>query len=266
MLTVFRDPMWTFIGALIGLIAVIVTIWVYFIQRRRKSLSYEIVSTTPIISHESEVKGAIQITFNNEPIRNVVLFIITLTNSGNAPIAAADYERPIRVRFETGTRLLTVDITEVNPSELEPIVQIANSNDNLSDNSTIELLPILLNSKDSFTFKTLVSHQYREPKEITVDGRLVGINTIRRKTTRRGLGISPMNVMFGAIAMVVILYIPIQVFGRLPIEQLAQDSPIIGWGLVILLILFFGSIVVAILAFIMLIFGLMKEIDSLGKH
>jgi len=41
-----RDPIWQFIGAVLAFAAIVISILLYFMQRRRKALSYEIVSRT----------------------------------------------------------------------------------------------------------------------------------------------------------------------------------------------------------------------------
>jgi len=164
-----RDPIWQFIGALLAFSAIVISILLYWMQRRRKVLSYEIVSRTPLLSVEEEVKGKLQILFDGSPVQDVHLVIIKVMNSGNMPIVSADYERQVRIAFGENTRILTAEVSETSPDNLEASVSL--------ESKAVVLAPILLNSGDSITVKMLVSQFDRE---ISVDGRIVGVKTIKR--------------------------------------------------------------------------------------
>lgn len=50
---ILRDPVWQFIGAIFALAAIVIVVIIYWMQRQRKSLSYEIISCTPLLSVKS---------------------------------------------------------------------------------------------------------------------------------------------------------------------------------------------------------------------
>ena len=50
MFDLLRDPLWQFIGALLALLAIGVSVALYLIQRRKKRLSYEIVSNSSLLT------------------------------------------------------------------------------------------------------------------------------------------------------------------------------------------------------------------------
>ena len=57
---IMRDPVWQFIVlAALALATVVVSIFLVWMQRRRKALSYEIISRIPLLSVEEEVKAQI---------------------------------------------------------------------------------------------------------------------------------------------------------------------------------------------------------------
>ena len=53
----FRDPIWQFVGAILGLIAIVVTIIIFILQRRKKSLVYEILANTSLILSMMRLKA-----------------------------------------------------------------------------------------------------------------------------------------------------------------------------------------------------------------
>ena len=76
MIDLLRDPVWQFIGATIAIVAIIVSLAVYFAQRRKKRLTYEILSRTPLLSMVEESAGKLQILFEGEIVRDVFLVVL----------------------------------------------------------------------------------------------------------------------------------------------------------------------------------------------
>jgi hypothetical protein len=172
---ILRDPVWQFIATFfVGVTAIIVSIILYLKQRQRKALSYEIVSSIPLLSMEEEVKERLQILFNNKPVQKVYLVIVRIVNSGNVPITSADYEIPVSFCFHEDTKVLTAEISETNPENLRASLVI--------ENTKIILTPILLNSGDSITIKMLVS---QFDGQISVDGRIIGVKRIQNLVEHR---------------------------------------------------------------------------------
>src|SRR5688500_12158935 len=96
---IFRDQIWQFIGAILGLVALVATIIIYLLQRRKKSLVYEVVTSAPLLSMSDEVKGKVQILYEGSPVQLVHLLIINIFNDGNLGIQASDFERPLVFQF-----------------------------------------------------------------------------------------------------------------------------------------------------------------------
>jgi hypothetical protein len=55
-----RDGIWQFFGAVLGLIAIIVSVIIYLRQRGRKQISCEVVSKSTIVRISDEVKTKLQ--------------------------------------------------------------------------------------------------------------------------------------------------------------------------------------------------------------
>ncbi len=47
---IIRDPMWQFIAVIIAVIAIATPVILYWIQRQKRALSWQLVSNTPLLS------------------------------------------------------------------------------------------------------------------------------------------------------------------------------------------------------------------------
>ena len=151
----------TVIVALVGIIVSVI------LEHRRKAVSYEVLSHIPLLSWEDELRKRMQILFEGKPVEDVSLFSYKFINSGNVPIASADYEVPISVNFGENARVLTAEITQRNPDNLCIPIQIKGT--------YAVLLPALLNPKDWIKINLLVSKASKQPR---IDGRIVGVRSI----------------------------------------------------------------------------------------
>jgi hypothetical protein len=194
MLEFFRDPVWQFIGAIVGIVAIVITLVLYSLQRRRKALSYEIVSCEPLISKPGELEGNLQIVFGGQLVREVYLLIIKITNSGNQPIESSNYERSLTLSVDAPARILTAQITETNPPNLAPQLLPDGSggwhnqlHPELALDTYVRTIPLkrtLLNPGDSFKIKMLLSEF--TPSRLYVTRRIVGVKDIEKVKARQG--------------------------------------------------------------------------------
>lgn len=168
MLEFLRDPFWQFVGAVFALGAIAVSVVLYFLQRRHKALSYEIVSRTPLMSVKEEVKGRVQILLDGTPVSDAHMVIIRVTNSGNVPIIPSDYLRPVHFDFGETVQILSAEITETNPDNVDASLELGSE--------TVVLTPVLLNGGDSIILKVLVAEF---AGKIDVDGRIIGVKRIQ---------------------------------------------------------------------------------------
>jgi hypothetical protein len=73
-----RDPIWQFIGVIVGFITIIVTIVLSQRQQNRKEISYQVISDAFIISIDKEVKDRVKILFDDRPVKDMSLLILRL--------------------------------------------------------------------------------------------------------------------------------------------------------------------------------------------
>ena len=140
------------IEILLGFLAVIAAITVpliiYFLQKSKKRLAYEVVSNTQLVGVKSEVQNKIKIHYENKIVENVHLVSIRIINSGNQPISIDDFARPISIQLGSNTNILTCEVLEQSPKDLDiSILKMQNS---------VEIQPLLLNPNDSFNLNILL--------------------------------------------------------------------------------------------------------------
>lgn len=159
------------IEILLGFLAVIAAITVpliiYFLQKSKKRLSYEVISNTQLVGVENEIQDRITILYDEKKVVNVHLISIRFVNDGNQPISIDDFAMPINVKLGSGTNILTCEVLEQSPNELNASI--------IKMEDSVEIQPLLLNSNDNFTLNILLN-DYDESLYITT--RIKGIKSI----------------------------------------------------------------------------------------
>ena len=87
----------TIAGLILSVLSIVVGYLYFRAQRVRRSLIYEVVSDSPLITTSEDLGGQLEVRFNGTAVDNAHLIILRLANSGNAPITEPDYSSPIRV-------------------------------------------------------------------------------------------------------------------------------------------------------------------------
>lgn len=167
---IIRDPLWQFVGAILALVAIALSILLPLIQRRSKRLSYEVISKTALLNIDKEITGRVEILLDGKPIKDVSLAVVKIINSGTVPIPANDYERPICLRFGNNARILSYEIIDRIPESLQPKIYMKDENE-----ANVTLEPVLMNGGDSVSLKVLISEI---EENIEVDGRIIGVREI----------------------------------------------------------------------------------------
>jgi hypothetical protein len=141
-----RDPIWAFVGATV---ATLVSFILFRLQQTRKALSYTIISQSSLLNFNEEVKGDLKIMFKGRIVSDVSLIIFKIFNSGKLPILSGDFERPMAFDFGNQAEILSAEVIEVTPKNLQALVR--------TEEKKIILEPLLLNSGDSMKLKVLLT-------------------------------------------------------------------------------------------------------------
>lgn len=147
--------------------AFLLTLVIYFKQRQKKALSYEIVASTPLLNVSEEVKNRLQIFYEGKIVQQLHLIILRIFNSGNVPIKSDEYEEPIKVCFNADP--LSVEIIESDPNDVRASFSV--------EKDTIKINPMLLNKGDGIRVKALTSKPCTNP---SITSHIVGVKRIER--------------------------------------------------------------------------------------
>jgi len=179
MIEYLRDPA---VPSIIAIVGIIVAVIIYWRQRKRKSLDYEVVSFTPLSSVDpntlwSYQQAGLQFTFKGETIPQAHFITIKFTNSGNVHIPKEDYAEPISLSFGKKAMVLAFRPVKKKPVDIPVTLK--------TDGRNVIIDPTLLNPKENFVIEVLVSGF---DGKVRIGGRIAGVKEI--KDTRGGLPMS----------------------------------------------------------------------------
>lgn len=180
--------------ATLGILTVVIGLIAYLRQRQRKILSYQFVSIIPLLSVKDEVKGDLDIFYRGKKIQQLHLILCKIINGGNVPIKEEDYKQPVVFSFNEKTHVLTAEIVQTNPPNLNTSTSI--------QETKVVLAPVLLNGGDSITIRILVTNYDKQPE---INGHIVGVRRITEKVERNlryiALAIIGLIIEFSANAL-----------------------------------------------------------------
>lgn len=150
----------------------------------RKILTYKIVTKGSLFSADDDIKDKIKVLYEERSVDALSFLIVEIKNSGKAAILKADFDSRIQLNFREEIEILSVEIANVNPSQLQ--VEIENSS------SVISVQPLLLNGGDSFEIKIIISG---DNTQFGLDGRIAGVKQIRELESINNRGIEKLNIV-----------------------------------------------------------------------
>ena len=154
------------ITTIVALLAATIPLFTHWASFEIKSLSYMIVSKSPLILAEEKNEDLV-VKFKGEKVSDPYLTVIKITNTGETPIRSEDFESPIKISLGNDINILSKNIVEKSPDSLLIKATIINK--------SLLIDPTLLNPSDSFTIKLITSNN--EP-DIYVSARISGIKEI----------------------------------------------------------------------------------------
>ncbi|MBU1698532.1 MAG: hypothetical protein KJ970_04935 [Candidatus Eisenbacteria bacterium] len=112
---------WNALGAVAGVVAVVIAIFVFFNgqDKERKSLSIILQNRTTLLgSGMSNPQGGLRVMYDNRPIPNYAILQIRIANDGSQPIRGVDFEEPLTVELKDVAEILGVEQSAANPPDL----------------------------------------------------------------------------------------------------------------------------------------------------
>jgi len=171
-LRVLRDPVWQFVGTLMGVMGILATYHVISLQHDTKALQVMILARTSLVEVEQSVAEEITILYRDQTIADLSLFQVKVENSGTQTIREEDYAKPIKFVFPSQAEIVESAILESNPRNIGMTVQ--------KEQNTATLSPTLLNEKDRVLVRFLVSNMpvRSDAQPFAVDARIAGVREV----------------------------------------------------------------------------------------
>ena len=192
-----RDSAWqaigVIIGAIIGLVGIIVAIYTYVKQTKKKSLSYQIIESTPLLTVNSEIKNKLKFLYENREVDDIHLLILEIKNDGNIPIESRDFEPQFPLTFSFGeqAKILSADIIETTPKDLDPKIERFEA-----EPHKIVISPLLLNDGDRFRIKLLLT-QFLPTADIKLSTRISGVKGVKKVDNNSSNIVNIMDIIVG---------------------------------------------------------------------
>lgn len=144
-----------------------------FSQRKKKELSYEIVSTTELVNKsDPSIDEKLTLYYDGSEIISAKSIVIRIANTGNIPITTSDFEGSDIVIHFNGNLVWVSSIVHKFPEDLNLKLTISPK-----DAFYISIAPLLLNPGDEFTFSALVEGVKTEAPRVKV--RIIGVEEIK---------------------------------------------------------------------------------------
>jgi hypothetical protein len=162
-----RDPIWQFVGAVLALAAIFLSVLFFIWQRNKKELRYSVIYQTSLFSVDKGIEDRLKVYLHNSLVTSLDLIVLRVYNSGNTPILTSDYDQPIQFRFGDNAQVYAAEISETNPKGI-PVTPDKGVNE-------VTLIPFLMNKKDSIVLKVWVVGY---DGNVDISGRVSGIKEI----------------------------------------------------------------------------------------
>ncbi len=209
--------------------AIIVSIFLWRLNQRNKSLTYEIVWRSPLLNVRGAARRKLEVRYEGNPVEDAELVLLRIWNNGHLPINASEFLSGMSIKLNPTAEVIAVGITETEPGDLEdrlkgrPLLTKV-------DQNTVEITPFLLNPEDAITVQLVVR---KSIGKITVEGHVQGITRITPYRYRNLLPrlLTQVGALVMALGMLMVEPADIRSFG---LEHLLPCILIFATGYVLL--------------------------------
>lgn len=183
---------------LIGLVGLIVAVGIplliWWLDTRRKQLTYRILRSNLFAPVGQELEGRVELLVDGVKTSNVAFLIVTLQNTGNEPIRREDFEIPFTVHFGEFAEIISSEVIATEPEDFMAHLQLVTTGMN-----KCHLNPCLLNPGDSITMKLMARNV---TEQFAVDARVAGVKELKGAVYSSIYKMRPNGIY--AIAMIVV--------------------------------------------------------------
>ncbi len=189
---ILRDAIWSFVGVVAAVLALLLAYVTFRKQFAKKSLVYILLNQSPaFVLTDHGNANRIKVLFDGQEMTAPKTLDILFINDGPIPISVDDFAVPLSIVFPAGVSIFNAQLGEIHPADL-PVAFT------YSDNKLV-VEPLLLNSNDRFGLRLLYEAQSEDA--VTVNARINGITKIKRLDVAedgRGTG-ETMNITLAGI-------------------------------------------------------------------
>jgi hypothetical protein len=175
-----RDPAWQFIGVLFALLAVVVSLWVFWRQQQVKRIHFAVERSANLLAIAEEVRHRIEVRYDDRTVSDLRVTEFSISNSGTIPIVPTDYVESMHFFFGQRAVVLSAEQISAVPHELAIQLSWHGNNSSIEDKTRVRLEPVLLNAGDSIGIRCLVT----QSDECRPEARIMGVPTIHRRPDR----------------------------------------------------------------------------------
>jgi hypothetical protein len=173
-----KENMWTIIGSIAGVLAVIFTVWFFYQGRSDQSKKFEIelfARSSLFDESVSHTKRRIEILYDGRKIPNYVILQFRVANTGGQPIRGDDYEEPVKLHFKNVAEILSIEQKSADPKELTISPTIEKKTDG---QPYIQFPRTLLNPRDWYVLEVGVAAEPGKKPGLETKGRIAGVKQI----------------------------------------------------------------------------------------
>lgn len=138
------------------------------------NLEISLISSSSLLTRELPNNEKLELKYDNQDVDNILFFKIKIINNSQHPIRKGDYETPINLNIANTDTLISYEVNETIPRNLNPDISIASSN--------VQVEPLLLNPRDSIIFDAIgIAYENKDIQAplIDVNARIAGVQEIK---------------------------------------------------------------------------------------
>ena len=168
---------WSFLGVLLALLFGTITIYREFIEDKRPSLQYDVLTSTSVLDVKEQVSN-LSVLFDGIDVRKQGLTLrvvsVRVLNDSTKDILKGYYDdkAPLGINISTG-RIIKAELIDASNQYLRDNVTLDPDGD-----KAVRFPSVIIEAEQSFTFKLLVLHPQHETPTLKVVGKVAGIPSI----------------------------------------------------------------------------------------
>ncbi len=185
------------IGVLIGILALLLSWWTVATDRNKR-LDVHVVSTAEIVRASQDVSD-IRVSIGGIEVRDPVVSVLEIRNSGSQPISGSDFERELEISVSEPALIVQASIIETTPSSLKPALRV--------EGRSAVLDRLLLNPGDSIRIRTITAAGY---PQFSVSARVSGVRDVTiddHESHRQISSVSGSEAVFIAMSSMILWFV-----------------------------------------------------------